>query len=172
MLFRSRNPAVDEVTWITVKDKDGRDLDVLYANGPTSTVQPLIKGEYRNIAGEAQIKGTKDANYLTDGVLSLYTQHNPAFIANVKETVITKQTTFTLDFGSARTVRAVMVYNSKDASTIFKAVKRIEFVCEENGKQVVKFIKDLEFSKEYYKADDLYGNAYYVTPGSDRKSVV
>ena len=162
----ARNPAVDEVTWITVKDKDGRDLDVLYANGPTSTVQPLIKGEYRNIAGEAQIKGTKDANYLTDGVLSLYTQHNPAFIANVKETVITKQTTFTLDFGSARTVRAVMVYNSKDASTIFKAVKRIEFVCEENGKQVVKFIKDLEFSKEYYKADDLYGNAYYVTPGS------
>lgn len=162
----SRNPAVDEVIWITVKDRDGNNLDVMYANGPTSTVQPAIGGAYKNIAAEATVSGSDDAKYLNDGVLSLYTQHNPTFIANVKETVIDEETTFTLDFGSARAVRAIMVYNSKDATAIFRSVKRIEFVCEENGEEVVRFIKDLEFSKEYFKADDLYGKAYYVTPGS------
>ena len=49
---------------------------------------------------------------------------------------------------------------------MFNAVKRIEFVCEENGEEVVRYIKDLEFSKEYYRAGDLDGKAYYVTPGS------
>ena len=162
----ARNPAVDEVTWITVKDKSGNNLDVMYANGPTSTVQPAIGGEYKNIAREATVSGADNASYLNDGLLSLYMQQNATFIENVKETLITAETTFTLDFETARSVRAVMVYNSKNAETIFKSVKRIELVCEENGVDVVYFIKDLEFSKEYYKADDLYGNAYYVTPGS------
>lgn len=162
----SRNPAVDEIGWVTVKDKDGNDLDVMYANGPTSTVQPAINGEYKNIASEATVSGSADAKYLNDGLLSLYTQQNATFIGNLKETSIDKETTFTLDFNQARAVRAVMIYNSKDAATIFKSVKRIELVCEENGGQVIKFIKDLEFSKEYYKANDLNGQVYYVTPGS------
>ena len=161
-----RNPAIDEVTWITVKDKDGNNLDVMYANGPTSTIQPAINGEYKNIAVEATVSGSGDAKYLNDGLLSLYTQQNATFIGNIKETLIGKETTFTFNFQEARAVRAVMVYNSKNVATIFKAVKRIEFVCEENGAQVVKFIKDLEFSKEYYKANDYNGEAYYVTPGS------
>lgn len=162
----SRNPAIDEVKWITVKDKDGKDLGVMYANGPTSTVQPAIMGEYKNIAGEAKVSGSNDASYLNDGLLSLYNSANAEFISNIKETTITKETTFTLDFDSARTVRAIMVYNSKNALTMFNAVKRIEFVCEENGEEVVRYIKDLEFSKEYYRAGDLDGKAYYVTPGS------
>lgn len=162
----ARNPAIDEIKWITIKDKDNNDLDVMYANGPTSTVQPAIKSEYKNIAGEAAVTGSDDAQYLTDGLLSLYTNANETFISNVKETSLSAETTFNFEFSSARAVRAVMVYNSKDASKIFKAVKRIEFVCEEDGKEVIRFIKDLQFSKENYRADDLYDIAYYVTPGS------
>lgn len=162
----SRNPAIDEIKWITVKDKSGQNLEVMYANGPTSTVQPLIKGEYKNIAEEAHVSGSSDAKYLNDGLLSLYNNAHESYIASVKETTISRETTFNLAFDSARTVRAIMVYNSKDAETIFKSVKRIEFVCEEDGEEVVRFIKDLEFSKEYYMADDLYNNPYYVTPGS------
>lgn len=162
----SRNPAVDEIKWITIKDKNNNDLDVMYANGPTSTVQPAIKSEYKNIAGEAAVTGSDDAQYLTDGLLSLYTNANETFISNVKETSLSAETTFNFEFSSARAVCAVMVYNSKDASKIFKAVKRIEFVCEEDGKEVIRFIKDLQFSKENYRADDLYDIAYYVTPGS------
>ena len=59
-----------------------------------------------------------------------------------------------------------MVYNSKDAATIFRAVKRIEFVCEEKGGEVIRFIKDLEFSSEYFRANDFNNQAYYVTPGT------
>ena len=59
-----------------------------------------------------------------------------------------------------------MVYNSKMEDACFKKVARMEFVCEENGQEVVRFIKDVEFSPEYYKANDLDGTIYYVTMGS------
>jgi hypothetical protein len=55
----ARNPAIDEVKWITIQDKDGNDLDVLYANGPTSSVQPRIEAfaDYVNIAPQATVAG-------------------------------------------------------------------------------------------------------------------
>ena len=164
----ARNAAIDEVKWITVKDKDGNDLAVMYANGPTSTVQPKIEAfaDYVNIAGDAKISGSDNVSCLNDGLLSLYKYADPNFLAYIQETVITNTTTFTFDFEEARTVRAVMVYNSKFEDTCFRRVSRIEFVCEENGEEVVRFIKDLEFSSEYYKANDFDGTIYYVTLGS------
>ncbi|MBQ2923753.1 MAG: family 43 glycosylhydrolase [Tyzzerella sp.] len=163
-----RNAAIDEIKWITIKDKDGKDLDVMYTNGPTCTVQPRLEGysEYVNIADEAKVSGSEDASYLTDGLLSIYKYASENFIQNIKETTITETTTFTFDFDSAKTVRAVMVYNSKMEATCFKKVSRIEFVCEEDGKEVTRFIKDLEFSSEYYKANDLDGLIYYIVPGA------
>ncbi|MBQ8802698.1 MAG: family 43 glycosylhydrolase [Tyzzerella sp.] len=163
-----RNAAIDEVKWITIKDKDGNDLDVMYTNGPTCTVQPKIEAyaEYKNIAEEASVSGSADVSYLNDGLLSIYKYANPVFIENIKETSITEETTFTFDFASARAVRAVMIYNSKMENTSFKNISRIELVCEENGEEVTRFIKDLEFSSEYYKENDLDGAVYYITPGA------
>ncbi|MBQ8802821.1 MAG: family 43 glycosylhydrolase [Tyzzerella sp.] len=164
----ARNAAIDEVKWVTIKDKDGKDLDVMYTNGPTCTVQPKIEAysEYKNIAEEAKVSGSDDAAYLNDGLLSIYKYASPVFAEYIKETSITEKTTFTFDFESARKVRAVMIYNSKLENTCFKNISRIELVCEENGEEVTRFIKDLEFSSEYYKANDLDGSIYYITPGA------
>jgi hypothetical protein len=164
----ARNAAIDEVKWITVKDKFGNDLDVMYTNGPTCTAQPRIEAfaDYVNIAPEATVSGGDDAAYLTDGLLSVYKYANPDFMEYVKETTITQTTTFTFDFAEARTVRAVMVYNSKQEFTAFTAVARVEFVCEEDGKEVIRFIKNIEFSPENFLANDFDGSVYYITPGA------
>ena len=163
-----RNPAVDEIKWITIVDKDGNDLDVMYANGPTSTVQPKIEAfaEYKNIADEATISGHKDVKYLNDGLLSIYKYVNEDFGKYIQETVITDTTTFTLDFEEARTVRAVMVYASKDEFAAFGKIARMEFVCIEDGKEVVRYIKDVELSAECYQANDYDGSVFYISPGA------
>ena len=163
-----RNPAVDEMRWITIKDKFGNDLDVLYTNGPTCTVQPRIESfaEYVNIAPQATVSGSKDASYLTDGLLSIYKYANPDFIQYVQETSVTKTTTFTFDFDEARPVRAVMVYNSKMETTAFNQVARVEFVCEENGKEVVRFIKNIQFGQENFQSNDFDGSIYYIISGA------
>ena len=164
----ARNPAIDEVKWIKIKDKDGNDLDVLYSNGPTCTVQPRIEAfaDYVNIAPEATVSGSEDAKYLSDGLLSIYKYADPDFMEYVKETTITESTTFTFDFAEARIVRAVMVYNSKMEYSAFTKVARVEFVCEEDGKEVVRFIKDIQFSAENYQANDFDGSLYYIISGS------
>ncbi len=164
----ARNPAVDEVKWITVKDINGNDLDVMYVNGPTVSPQPKIEGfaEYINIADQATVSGTDDVAYLTDGLLSTYKYANEEFISRIGETTITEDTTFTFDFDTARTVRAVMVYNSKFEYTAFSKIKTIEFVCEENGAEVIRVIDDIVFSSEYFTANDYDGSIYYITPGA------
>jgi hypothetical protein len=164
----ARNPAVDEMKWITIKDKDGNDLDVLYSNGPTHTVQPKIEAyaEYVNIAEEAKVSGSKDAAYLNDGLLSIYKYADPDFIEYIQETTITETTTFTFDFDEARPVRAVMVYNSKLETNAFKNVARMEFVCEENGKEVVRFVKDVKFADENFQANEYDGSIFYIVSGA------
>ena len=164
----ARNPAIDEVKWITIRDKDGNDLDVMYTNGPTCTVQPRIDAfaEYVNIAPEATVSGSENGEFMTDGLLSIYKYAHPDFLQYVQETTITETTTFTFDFAEARPVRAVMVYNSKMEDTAFTNVARVEFVCEEEGKEVVRFIKDIQFGAENFQANDFDGAMYYVVPGS------
>ena len=164
----ARNAGIDEIKWITIKDKDGNDLDVMYTNGPTCTVQPRIEAfsDYKNIAPEATVSGTEDAAYLNDDLLSIYKYADPNFMEYIKETTVTQTTTFTFQFEQARAVRAIMVYNSKMEDTYFDKIARVEFVCEEDGKEVVRCIKDIQFSEEYYKANDYDGSIYYITPGA------
>lgn len=164
----ARNHAIDEIKWITVKDIMGNDLDVMYANGPTCSEQPRIEAfsEYKNIAQEAALSGGENTEYLTDGLLSLYKYAKPTFIENIQETTITETTTFTFDFDSARTVRAVMVYNSKMEDNCFTGVERIELVCRENGQEVIRYIKDIAFNPRYLQTNDYDGSVYYVTPGA------
>ncbi len=164
----ARNPAIDEIRWITIKDINGNDLDVMYTNGPTVSPQPMIEAfaDYRNIAEEAKVSGTADAKWLNDGLLSTYKYANADFIANIGETTITDTTTFTFDFDQARPVRAVMVYNSKFEFTAFRAIKSIELICQEDGKQVSYYIDNVPFSDEYFTANEYDGSVYYITPGA------
>lgn len=164
----ARNHAVDEVKWLTIKDKDGNDLDVMYVNGPTCTVQPKIEAysDYVNIADKATVSGTEDVSYLTDDLLSTQKYGNVTFMENVKETTINETTTFTFDFDSAKTVRAVMVYNSKLETTSFKSISKIRLICEENGEEVIRYIEDVEFSSEYFQENDFDGSVYYITSGA------
>lgn len=164
----ARNHAIDEIKWITVKDKDGNDLEVMYANGPTCTVQPKLEAysDYKNIALEATVSGSSDASYLNDDLLSIYKYGDTTFMEYIKETTITETTTFTFDFNEARAVRAVMIYNSKNENSCFRNISKVEFLCEENGKEVTRCIDDIEFSAEYYRANDLDDSIYYVVPGA------
>lgn len=164
----ARNPAVDEVKWITVKDKFGNDLDVMYTNGPTVSVQPKIEAfaEYVNIAPQATVSGGDNTAPLTDGLLSIYKYLNETMSQHIQETTITQTTTFTFDFAEARTLRAVMVYNSKQEFTAFRNISRIEFVCIEDGKEVVRYIENVAFSDEYFEANEYDGAIYYITPGA------
>ena len=164
----ARNHAIDEIKWITVKDKDGNDLEVMYTNGPTCTVQPKLEAfsEYKNIALDAMVSGSEDANYLNDDLLSLYKYADVTFMEYIKETMVEKTTTFTFDFEEARTVRAIMIYNSKNENSCFRNISKVEFVCVEDGKEVIRCIENIKFSEEYYRANDLDGSIYYVVPGA------
>ena len=163
-----RNHAIDEIKWITVKDKDGNDLEVMYANGPTCTVQPKLEAfaTYKNIAPEAKVSGSDDAAFLTDDLLSIYKYGDVDFMEYIKETIITEKTTFTFDFEDVKAVRAIMIYNSKNEETTFRNVSKVEFVCQEDGKEVIRCVEDMEFSQEYYRANDYDNAIYYVTPGA------
>lgn len=153
----ARNHAIDEVKWVTIKDKDGNDLEVMYVNGPTSTVQPKIEAfsDYKNIAGEATITGSDGLECLTDGLLSI--KGNAAFMAYVSKLTLTADTSYTFEFADLRTVCAVMVYNSGDA-TFTNAT--VEYVCEENGKEVT-YTKDLAFDEN--ASNEEPGAAAYAT---------
>ena len=162
----NRYTAIDEIKWV----KNSNGLDVMYANGPTDSVQPLpeIYSKYKNIAGEATVSADSTATNieaLTDGLLSM--QKTFGFADFVKETTITKTTTFTFDFAEERTIRALMIYNSKDVESIFRNA-RVEFTCEQSdGTTITKVIKNLEFDVAQYCSKSGYsGKFVYVMSGS------
>lgn len=154
----ARHVNVDKVEWVTIINKDGEEMDVMYCNGPTTTIQPRFEfaSDYKNIASEADVNVTNlesgsSAEYLTDGLLSLYKYANEDFINNyIKETYVTKKTTITLSFDDYKTIRALMIYNSKWIETSFKEVERIEFdSLDAEGNEVTKVIRNLKFDWKY-----------------------
>ncbi|MCM1297578.1 MAG: family 43 glycosylhydrolase [Muribaculaceae bacterium] len=161
-----RNGAIDEVVWITIKDKDGNDLQVLYSNGPSTTVQPkILDTKYKNIAGAATVSGGSlesgsSLNSLTDGLLSSYATDNAAIEEIVKETYLTSTSTIEFNFADERTVRAIMVYNSKNGSDVFRNIKRIEILSE--GTNYV--IQNVKFNKAFYTLREFDNKVTYVSP--------
>ena len=159
----SRHVAVDEIEWITVKDAQGNDLDVMYANGPTTSVQPLpeFASEYKNVASEAEVSATSLADdssvsCLTDGLLSVNRFANNDMVETyVKETCFTAETTITLTFDDYKTIRALMIYNSKNMESAFYNIERVEFDCRlEDGTLATKYIDGLVFDWDAYTSTD------------------
>lgn len=164
-----RYTAVDEVKFVTIKDQNGEDLDVMYVNGPTVTPQPaIVKGmEYADISDKLQsvsvISGAlaegSDTKWLNDGLLSYNMKLNQEFLnTNVRETEITSDTTFELSFADYETIRGLMIYNSKNLEKVFYKIKNIEF--ESEGKTY--FIKELNVDEQsnfkFNEFELMYGN--------------
>lgn len=139
-----RHIAIDEVKWI----KNKGDLEVMYVNGPTSTIQSALEpfSTYRNIAGEASVAGgTASLSPLTDGLLSINRYGDATFAECIPELKVTEKSTFTFSFDGARTVRAVMIYNSKNPDTSFDKISEIILVCESEGREVIYKVSNLEW---------------------------
>ena len=164
-----RYTAVDEVKFVTIKDQNGEDLDVMYVNGPTVTPQPaIVKGmEYADISDKLQsvsvISGTlaegSDTKWLNDGLLSYNMKLNQEFLNTyVRETEITSDTTFELSFADHETIRGLMIYNSKNLEKVFYKIKNVEF--ESEGKTY--FIKELNIDEQsnfkFNEFELMYGN--------------
>ena len=129
----------DKVVW--VENDLGQKL--LYTNGPSTDVQPLpeIVSGYTNVATKATVKatgkGSENAQYLNDGIISMYGETHIA-----KEFVTTSSsTTITLTFDDWVSIRAIMVYNASAWEDVFSKVERIEF----DTKHGTAYINNLGF---------------------------
>lgn len=154
--------AVDEIQW--TKNQNGE--WIMYCNGATVTPQLRLENGYENIVNKATVTVDNGSDSgketLTDGLISATSE-----LAFVKEfTVNAGTTTITLDFGAYRTVRGLMVYNSREYDKAFKSIRRIEFdfTGEKDGQTITgtAYIDNLKFNEKYFY--ELYG-ANYVLPG-------
>lgn len=145
----------DKLEWVTVDDINGNKMDVLYANGPTINLQPRFAfcSEYSDIADLASIKTenmekTSSEVYLNDGLIAMYSQDSVTFNDKyIGETMFTDTATITLSFDDYRTVRAIMIYNSKNIATAYQNIKRLEFDCiDAEGNEITNYIANLQFN--------------------------
>ena len=151
----NRHPNVDPVKWLTIKDEKGEDLDVLYVNGPTTSIQPLpeFASGYKNVAPEAEIKATNlvdgsSAKYMTDDFLQINRAANAACYSKyVKASEFKDTTTIELEWQEVQKgVKAVMVYNSIYMENAFYDVDKIEFeVVNSDGTTTLKGIENVPF---------------------------
>ena len=122
--------------------------------------------EYEDISNRGTlslVKGALEKNsdlkWFNDGLLSYNVNFNQEFLDKyVRETVITNDTTFEFSFEDYEGVRGLMIYNSKYKEKIFKKVKNIEFISEENGAEKVWYIKELNLDTKtncFYNQFDL-----------------
>ena len=65
-----------------------------------------------------------------------------------------------IQHGSAETEE-----NTDGVITAFAKIARIEFVCIEDGNEVIRYIKDVELSADCYQSNDYDGSVYYISPG-------
>ena len=150
--IHNRHPATDRLRWV----KNDLGMTVLYANGPTSNLQPLFydngSTDYDIISDEASVsvvaevdgqKAYNDAKLLNDDIIVTL----PNMLApHVKEFEFTSdQAVITLTFDSYRDITAIMVYNSRDYYKSFLDVNRIEMDFIKDGVQGTAVIKNLEF---------------------------
>ena len=165
----ARYTAIDEVRFITVDGEDG-EMEVPYVNGPTDSMQPLpaAYSGYKNVADKATVTctvETADLKWLKDGLLSVHKVADDVFMDYVRETYISKTSTFTFDFTENTTIRAVMIYNSAFEKSIFLNIPKIEFTLADGS---VRVIRDVKFDVEQYcTMGGEYGNIVkYVNSGS------
>lgn len=132
---KGRGLCVDRVFFV-----DNGEQDVLYANGPSYSLQPLpeVLSGYSNVAKTATVTATnvKDGSsvaYLND---YLFKSHDLDFIKEFEADG--QETTVTLKWDAPQAVRTVMVYNAFNYLNSFDAVEsiKIKTKVEQNGSVV------------------------------------
>lgn len=150
-LSQSRKIRMDKISFVT----NAEGVEVMYANGPTITPQYLpeeISG-YRNVASEAYVTSEgglsgSDVYWLTDGTIKAHS------FSPVEEFMLgRKNRAVQLTFDDYKTVRAVIVYNSRSWYNSFKSAK-ITLTYLLDGKEVQCSTADLVFDFEKYAETD------------------
>lgn len=157
-----RGIAVDRMSFIY---NEQLGFDLLHANGPTYSLQPLpsVVSGYENIAADATVSVSNDlgdtAKYLTDGLVTFH-DYDGAY-----EYRSSGKTKITLTFGAPVLITAVMVYNSLYYEYAFSSIDCIEFeVCEapEGYGGTVPFrgvIENVPVNDAYVRSDEWYMRA-------------
>ena len=128
---------------------------IMQCNGPTVVPMPILgsTAEYKNIATDATVTATKcnedSIQYLNDDKIATI-----SYIDFVKEFESKGDSKITLTFEDYRTVRALMIFNSKDSSYLFDSVKKIKlYYQDEDGNEKTAMIHDLKFDAENLVSD-------------------
>ena len=148
--YHNRGPAIDRVQWVL--NNDG--LPVMYTNGPSNTIQPIIYGtgqtKYDIISDEVTVtaKGTtnyNDLSYLNDGLIQVHERADliAPFVKNFQ--FDDSEITLVFNFGEYRQIAAVMVYQSNDWYTSFDEIARIEMDVVKDGIDGVYIIEHVKY---------------------------
>lgn len=151
-ISEARKIRFDKVSFVV----NGEGIPVLYANGPTVTMQPLpslISG-YSDVSGDAQISATNlkngsDTYWLNDGTLSIHENGivNECLFNEGKSTV-------SLAWRDYVTAKSVMVYNSRLYNTSFTHIDNIKLWYRKDGKEGVIETGELKYNYDIYAAVD------------------
>lgn len=181
---KQRKFAVDEMVF--VKNSDG--LPVMYCNGPSVTPQalPEIVSGYRDIAVDARVTAGKPAAGSTAGLLTdrviPYHDNSP-----VGEYETGSGTTFTFAWDGYKTLRAVMVYNSRHKDRMFDQMDTVTLDYRKGGKTGRLTFGPVRYNRGYYdeendkpavgsaaiaEFDEIEVNKVTLTVSSDRKGSI
>lgn len=149
--FKNRNSiaegralALDRIVWT----KNAAGENVMHANGPTWSVQPLPEflSGYKNIAPQATVTADNtaegsDIKYLTDNLVK-YQEFDMVTEYEAKGGT----STITFNWDTFKTVRGLMVYNSYDYAKTFVQIRKVELEYKTaDGKTATAVINNLPF---------------------------
>lgn len=145
--FAARKFMLDEIVY--VPNSEG--VLTWNCNGPSVTPQALpeaVSG-YKDVALGAEITAensdsTGDVSLLNDRVIPY---HKNALAGEFKAGK--GKTTVTIDLGDYKTLRAVMVYNSREKEYMFDKISEITFDYRKNGKTGTVSIGPVNYNKDY-----------------------
>lgn len=149
-----RAVAMDRIVF--APGKQGYDL--IYANGPTASLQylPASISGYSDIAPQAEItvSGGEGKEFLCDGIFTTHPENGDM------EFSFDKKVTVTLKFPQARTVKSVMVYNSRSWGKAFSKIDAIYFKLAETpswfGDKTAEYavMRDIPFDANNYNEEE------------------
>lgn len=151
--------AFDEIQWVT--NQNG--LEVPHCNGPTYSHMPLITGDWKNIAADAEVECTNvaegsDAKYLNDGIIKIH--DDTPFIKEFEMKEGAAE--ITLTFEDYREVTGLFIANSYSYDLSVGRISNIEFKFKDGDYKGTASTGDLLYDwNKYYP-----GQEYYVTGGT------
>ena len=157
----ARKIRFDKVSFVT--NDDG--LPVIYANGPTVTMQPLptaISG-YENKATSARVYATNLADgsstyWLNDGTLKIHSKPSV-----VDQTYFNKgKSTINLVWDDYMSAKAIMVYNSCEFATTFTAVDNIRIWYKQGDKTGCVDTGRIDFDYNVFSMEKDYFDVVYA----------